>query len=531
MKRNKTQIHKRDLYNRVFYNNIGMFFVLLFAVAFAICLLVCWREYDAEMNRRQETVDREAYLLKERISLVIDKMNFVSQNYDLLEPLNHPIETVKDRYAFDNTAKDFFSMVEQSDFEVTIYTENETVFENAYIMHSERLADYDEVSERLSGLSDNILYTGYQSDGEYFLFYHKLPLIDDALIRVRLFAKPNESILLENGDASGAERSGVEKRQVFYDTYAFMECDNSELYGTILAVIILAVVLLIFVYICMWQLVKIRTKNLVANIEDFVTRLDANEIKKDERHFAASEEDTIEIKKIKEVISELIDEIKRNEDERHKNEMLNQRLKNELIRSQLNPHTLYNSLSAIKVYAFERKDDYTVELVDSMVKYYHMILHKNKTISTVDDELELISSYLKICEMAYSEQYNFIKSVGIGCGAVPILHQFLIPFVENSIVHAFTGESKNCTIRFSADLCGDSVRIVIEDNGYGIPADKLESLNNMENYELGYGVKNACMRAKLTYTSGFDIRFESELNRFTRVTIKINNYKDIVDFE
>lgn len=515
-----------SLFNRIFYQNIVFFFALLFLVAALICSFICAGIYNNEMKLWREKTDREVYAVREQISLAVDKINFIAQNSQIFEPLNAEFVSIADRYDFEQSVRDFFLLVEQEGMEIKIFTENRGAFQSNYIENAGGFGEYSEIKERFGKTTDAILFGGFDDEESCFIFYHKLPLVRDTILRCRVFVRLGEDIIIRK-ISTGDDTDGIMK-QICYDVYGVANVEKGTLLRPVAAVASVTFLVLILVYFCMWLILKSQTNKTLNDIEGFVGGLDAKLIRSDSGCLEPRDGDTAEIKKVKTVIGELVLEIERYIGEKHKNELLNQKLRQELLRSQLNPHTLYNSLSAIRIYAFERHDDYTVELVDNMVKYYHMILRKNMSVSTVGGEIELLRSYVRICEMTHSKRFVFETELDDGAAAVPIPHQLLVPYVENSIMHGFSTGRDDCRISVKAKLAGTRIVISIFDNGFGIPPEKLEKLNYMEDYQLGYGTKNSYMRAKITYRSGFDIKFESELNGFTRVTVTIENFNDVM---
>ena len=67
----------------------------------------------------------------------------------------------------------------------------------------------------------------------------------------------------------------------------------------------------------------------------------------------------------------------------------------------------------------------------------------------------------------------------------------------------------------------DYLEFVIYDNGYGMNQQTLDAMNNLPDNTSSYGIKNTYERMKLIYTKNFSITYESEINTFTKVSIKI----------
>lgn len=78
-------------------------------------------------------------------------------------------------------------------------------------------------------------------------------------------------------------------------------------------------------------------------------------------------------------------------------------------------------------------------------------------------------------------------------------------------------------IELSCKQEGARLVFIIFDNGYGIPPETLEKLNDLPHYTEGYGIKNVYQRLRLFCGDDVYLHFESEQGCFTKVTIKIQD--------
>lgn len=168
-----------------------------------------------------------------------------------------------------------------------------------------------------------------------------------------------------------------------------------------------------------------------------------------------------------------------------------------MMRKQLDPHTLYNSLSVIRLRAHIKGDYETVELVDDMVDYYRSILNKGNLYDTIEKELFSIEKFLKITGAANGKKYTLTHDIEDGLEKFEMPSMLLHVFVENSVVHGMSAKPGAGRIDITARRLENKVEITISDDGYGIENDKLAQLNNLDanidNYK-GYGIRNAYIR-------------------------------------
>jgi two-component system, sensor histidine kinase YesM len=108
------------------------------------------------------------------------------------------------------------------------------------------------------------------------------------------------------------------------------------------------------------------------------------------------------------------------------------------------------------------------------------------------------------------------------------------PLVENAANHGVANIRGKGIVRLTVVKNGDSVNIIVEDNGVGIDADELEIINerlSMEDEDYfkheedrgsrGIGLENVNRRIKLFYGSQFGIKIESEKGSYTKIYVDI----------
>lgn len=280
----------------------------------------------------------------------------------------------------------------------------------------------------------------------------------------------------------------------------------------------LAVFLISVGGICFLDYITIR--RLTGSLESFIGQLNHIETEKVE-NIEITEQDEIGI--IKQKFMELL---KQNQ-ELYRQKLLAEKNKKlaeiDLMHSKLNPHLLYNSLSVIKWKSLASQDQDTYQLIEYMTKYYRAALSKGNPIFTFEQELELIKNYVAINQFAHGEDYQLEIEVDPEIYKNYTIKLLLQPFVENSILHGLHGIEREKLLKITGKYDGDDIVFTVEDNGYGIPEEKLETLNHQvwNTGGLGYGVRNIAERIHIYFGPGYGIRYESRLDVFTRVIIRV----------
>ncbi|NKI31021.1 tetratricopeptide repeat protein [Croceivirga thetidis] len=152
-------------------------------------------------------------------------------------------------------------------------------------------------------------------------------------------------------------------------------------------------------------------------------------------------------------------------------------LEQNMLRSQMNPHFLFNSLNSIKLYIINNDQKKAVHYLNKFSKLVRKILEGSsmKEIS-LEEELETVDLYLNIENIRFSEEINFQIKVdnNIDVERIKIPSLVLQPFLENAIWHGLSSKEgdKNLLVQVSKDD-DYHLKISIKDNGVGRAASEI----------------------------------------------------------
>lgn len=192
----------------------------------------------------------------------------------------------------------------------------------------------------------------------------------------------------------------------------------------------------------------------------------------------------------------------------------------DLLRSQLDPHTLYNSLAVMRLHACMNNDTETPVLIDTLVDYYRDILNKNRgTISTLSKELSVIKKFIKISSISHEQPFILKTDISPDASRAECLPMLLHPFIENAIIHGLSGLTRECIIEIRAWVSDSMLTIQIKDNGRGIAPNTLKNINEFDNNKKGYGIFNSYKRLKIAYGDKCHLSIKSIQNEYTAVEI------------
>jgi LytS/YehU family sensor histidine kinase len=146
-------------------------------------------------------------------------------------------------------------------------------------------------------------------------------------------------------------------------------------------------------------------------------------------------------------------------------------LEQKLLRTQLNPHFVFNSLAAVQNYILHNDkiaaSDYLVNFSRLM---RNILMGSGSDFIPLENELEILNDYLKLQQLRFQNKFDYRFEISNNiepqtCMVPPMLVQ---PFVENSIEHGIRGIDRQglIIIRFNREQ--NLLLIEVEDNGIGL---------------------------------------------------------------
>ena len=202
-----------------------------------------------------------------------------------------------------------------------------------------------------------------------------------------------------------------------------------------------------------------------------------------------------------------------------------EKLKYRLLQSQINPHFLYNILGTIKTCQSIGKIDVANHMISNLTQFYRMSLRKSGEKIKIKDELEIARLYLEMEQLCRKDKLSWEINTEDGIENYLICKFTLQPFLENSILHGYSAENQIIHIVITVSYGDDEVIITIEDNGCGIPKEKLEQIryklvNHVVDYNKHFGICNVNKRISGADFGNGVVLIESEEKKGTCITIK-----------
>lgn len=184
------------------------------------------------------------------------------------------------------------------------------------------------------------------------------------------------------------------------------------------------------------------------------------------------------------------------------------------LRSQMNPHFLFNSLNSIKHFIINNEQKNAVHYLNKFSKLIRRILEASsmKEIS-LKEELETVELYMNIENIRFDDQIDFEIDISpdINPDTVKIPSLILQPFLENSLWHGLSSKEGEKKIRIEISR-GDKkqINIAIQDNGIGREAaGRLQAQKVLKKKSLGIPITlERLSNFSRIYKNTFDLSIE-----------------------
>lgn len=178
-----------------------------------------------------------------------------------------------------------------------------------------------------------------------------------------------------------------------------------------------------------------------------------------------------------------------------------------MLRYQLNPHFLFNTLNSISTLVLLKQTERANAMLSRLASFLRYSLVGEPTqMVTLAQEIEALKLYLEIERMRFEERLRTRFEVEEAAGEARLPSLLLQPLVENCVKYAVTPLEEGAEIVISAVVSGDSVTISVSDTGPGL-ADTQPRPGGS-----GGGVGLSNTRDRLAQAFGSNHRFEVRSN-------------------
>ncbi len=185
------------------------------------------------------------------------------------------------------------------------------------------------------------------------------------------------------------------------------------------------------------------------------------------------------------------------------------------LRSQINPHFLYNTLETINWRAKATGNKQISQIAESLGNLLRASLSSQKPLVSLSYELNLVDSFITIQKIRFEEQLDFHSEISPEAltGVIPPLT--IQPLVENAIHYGMEQMVDTCRIDLKAQVEDQKLIILVENDGSVFEEDLLNKLRNKSKIPNGFGIGllNIDERIQLIFGSEYGLMLSNRNGR------------------
>jgi two-component system, LytTR family, sensor kinase len=188
-----------------------------------------------------------------------------------------------------------------------------------------------------------------------------------------------------------------------------------------------------------------------------------------------------------------------------------------MLRYQLNPHFLFNTLNAISTLILVKENVTANAMVTKLSEFLRYSLDKDpmKRVS-LDNELHALRLYLDIEKVRFEERLQVVLNIAKECQNALVPSMILQPLAENAIKHAIAVQEEGGTITVTVNRFGNDLLLELADDGPGAEIKK----GNLHR-ENGVGLVNTRERLSALYKDNYSLVVSQNEPSGVKVNIRI----------
>lgn len=197
------------------------------------------------------------------------------------------------------------------------------------------------------------------------------------------------------------------------------------------------------------------------------------------------------------------------ETEREKIKLENQlvTVKLNLLKSNLQPHFLFNTLNSISslIETNTKQAQNTIADLGGLLR--DLLDTKDQNLTTLEKELNTLVKYINILEVRFSDHFSFASDIDDELLQTQFPNLLLQPIIENSIKHGYSYNNTDLEVYLSIEKEDHKIIVNVSNNGKLLPDDFSISNSNI-------GLSNTIERLESIYGNNFefDMRNKKDLN-------------------
>lgn len=177
----------------------------------------------------------------------------------------------------------------------------------------------------------------------------------------------------------------------------------------------------------------------------------------------------------------------------------------QMLKTQINPHFLFNTLNSIYVLAMKNSDQ-TANVVMKLSDILDYILYKiNAPRISISNEIQIIENYIELEKIRFTDRVNLDFSSSFKSKDIHIPPMLIIPFVENAFKHGVAKSMEKSWIK---------IRIEETDKMLDVEISNSKSQNPIVSKPGGIGLVNVKKRLDLLFNDSYKLTISEKNNRY-----------------
>ncbi len=326
------------------------------------------------------------------------------------------------------------------------------------------------------------------------LFRESFGVLEKVPLYVRILDQ--NGTVYEYGNAEYAQTAGFVRTDPLGDSgwNIWYTVDKSyfhqEVAGLLLPMLIIAAVLCI-----VWISIRMISKVLLRDIVTLVQEV--NEIQRGNLDVEIRESEIEDVDILARSLQSMMNRIKQLIRQVYVKEIERQHMELDLLQAKINPHFLYNNLSAINWLALDCGQDRIYEITTEMAAFYRTALNKGKNIDKLSVEIMNIRAYVRLLSIAHEESFDVEYQIDEKLLEYKIPIFILQPLVENAMEHGIDElRNRRGFLRISVYKADEKyMELSVYDNGMSLYEKTGGGVMPVTDY--GYGTGNVHKRIQI----------------------------------
>ncbi|WP_286263120.1 sensor histidine kinase [Thalassotalea atypica] len=169
----------------------------------------------------------------------------------------------------------------------------------------------------------------------------------------------------------------------------------------------------------------------------------------------------------------------------------------QMLRYQLNPHFMFNTMNAISTLIYKKDNDTAGEMLDKLCSFFRYSLMPNTAQkSNLTKEIELLELYLSIEKVRFGERLSVSIDVGNDTLFAQVPPLFLQPIVENAVKYGVEPRKEPSNINISASKHNNRLKVTVFNDGVE---------NKQQDSGFGIGLSNTRDRLMTMYNNDIEL--------------------------